>query len=289
MTSKIWSIGLVLLTIFPIHLHAQSLPEGSPDSVDFPFVHDTPVMLEAKVNLAIPSATPTPKVEGFVPFDVGERFKYGVGWGKVLRAGTVTMEVKDIIDYQDHDVYRVLVKAKSSTGFSIFYRVRDELESLIDVEGLFSRRYWTKQEEGRLKFERKYEADQENNTLYYNDKEYYIEYGIQDEISAVFYVRTLDLEVGTPVYVDMFAKGKSWRVKCDVVKIETIKVPAGEFETILVEPELHFDGVMKKGKVKVWFSNDKYRIPVQVRSKIAIGSIWVRLEKYQISEKIASD
>jgi hypothetical protein len=160
---------------------------------------------------------------------------------------------------------------------------------LIDVDGLFSRRYWTKQEEGRLKFERKYEADQENNVLYQDDKEYYIRYGIQDEVSAVFYVRTLNLQVGEPVYVDIFARGKNWRVKCAVTQTETIKVPAGEFETILVEPELHFDGVMKKGKIKVWFSDDTRRIPIQVRSKIAIGSILVRLEEYKMSDKIIYD
>jgi hypothetical protein len=89
------------------------------------------------------------------------------------------------------------------------------------------------------------------------------------------------------VYVDIFAKRKNWQVKCDVLKIETIKVPAGEFETIVVEPELHFDGIMKKGKIRVWFTNDKRRIPVQVRSKIAIGSILIRLEEYKMSEAVA--
>ncbi len=60
-------------------------------------------------------------------------------------------------------MYPIVVEAKSNAVFSLFYRVRDTLESLIDVEGLFSRRYWTKQDEAYEKSERKYEFDQENN------------------------------------------------------------------------------------------------------------------------------
>ena len=255
----------MLVIAFPGNFYAQPLAERN-SVPHVPVVH----MLEAKLNVpSTPPALPTPKAEKFVPFRVGEKFKYSVGWGKILRAGTVTVEVEDIIDYQGYDVYRILVTARSSKGFSLFFRVRDELESLIDVDGLFSRRYWTKQEEGRLKFERKYEADQENNVLYQDDKEYYIRYGIQDEVSAVFYVRTLDLQVGNPVYVDIFARGKNWRVKCAVTQTETIKVPAGEFETILVEPELHFDGVMKKGKSKSGFQmiNDVSRFRYEAKSR----------------------
>ncbi len=272
MKYHVWGIGIVLILMIPGVLAAQTLPDD--------------VMLEAKLRLPATPATPTPIPQKAYPFGVGERFTYSVGWQNILNAGTVTMEVKDIIDYQGHDVYQVIVIAKSNKFFSVFYRVRDKLESLIDVDGLFSRRYWTKQDEGNEKRERKYEFDQENNTVLYKGKEYYIRYGIQDEISAVFYVRTRDLEVGTPVYVDIFARRQNWQVKCDVPGSETIEVPAGKFETIIVEPELRFDGVMKQGKVRVWFTNDERRIPVKVKSKITIGSIIIKLEDYHMSEDV---
>ena len=270
-----------LIIICSLPLSAQE----TTDNQEFSAPSQAPVSqntLEAKLNVPLPSATPTPEVKKEVPFQVGERLKYSVGWGKVLDAGAAIMEVEDIIDYQGHKVYRIVVEAKSNSVFSLFYRVRDTLESLIDVNGLFSRRYWTKQDEAYEKRERKYEFDQENNVAHHKGQDYYIRYGIQDEVSAVFYVRTLDLQVGQPVYVDIFARGKNWQVKCEVLATETLEVPAGKFETIIVEPELRFDGVMKKGKVKVWFTNDEHRIPVQVRSKIAIGSILIRLEDYRL-------
>ena len=93
-------------------------------------------------------------------------------------------------------------------------------------------------------------------------------------------MRTLALEIGQPINVNVFAKRKTSVVTCNVIRRETIKVPAGKFETILVEPILDFDGVMKKGKMQVWFTDDERRIPVQVKSKMTIGSVVVRLEKY---------
>jgi len=244
--------------------------------------------LEAKLTIPAAGPTPTPSVPKFVPFGVGERFKYSVNWGNIY-AGSATLELKEVLDYQGYPVYQVLVEADSSAFFSVFFPVHDRLESLIDVKGLFSRRYWTKQHEGNWQGERKYEFDQENNTVKYKDDTYYIRYGIQDELSAIFYARTLDLQVGTPVYVDIFARKQNWQVKCNVLTTEKVKVGAGEFDTILVEPELRFDGIMKKGKAKVWFTNDNRRIPVQVKSKFILGAISLELESYQLAKELASN
>ena len=243
--------------------------------------------IQAKLRIPSSESTPTPAIPKFIPFGVGEEFTYAVNWGNI-NAGSAILAIEDIIEYQGHKVYQVIVDAKSNKFFSVFYPIHDILESLIDVNGLFTRRYWTKQDEGNRKSERKYEFHQEQNIVKYKDKDYYIRYGIQDEISSILYVRTLDLRVGTPVYVDIFAKKKNWQVKCNVLKIEKIKVPAGEFETILVEPELRFDGVMKKGKAKIWFTNDKWHIPVQVQSKVKIiGAITMKLKSYRLGKEVA--
>jgi hypothetical protein len=270
----VWSlIGLCML-IFVTNILAEEL------SIK-------PEYTEATLRIPAPEASPTPDVPKLIPFKVGEKFEFSVNWGNV-KAGSATMRIEDLLDYQGHDVYQVIVEAKSSKFFSVFYPVRDKLESLIDVKGLFSRRYWTKQDEGNRKWERKYEFEQENNFAKYKDKTYYIRSGIQDEVSAIFFVRTLDLQVGTPVYVDIFAKRQNWQVRCDVLKTEKVKVPAGEFETILVEPELKFEGLWKKGKAKIWLTNDERRIPVKVETKFVIGSINMQLEHYQLGDNVAS-
>lgn len=241
---------------------------------------------EAKIIVPTLPGAPLQETRKSAPFGVGERLKFSVGWG-ALRAGTATVEIEDIVDFQGYKVYQVVAKAKSSGVFSAIYLVRDRIESLIDVNGLFSRRYWMQMDEANEKRDRQFIFDQENNLVKYNDKTYYIRYGIHDEISAVYYARTLDLHVGNPVYINIFSKRQNWQVKVNVLKTERITVPAGEFDTIVIEPELQFDGIMKKGKVKVWLTNDQWRIPVQVRSKIAIGSITIQLEEYELGKQLA--
>ena len=247
-----------------------------------PHISDETEALEAKREVPVPTITVTPKTEAPVPYRVGERLEYSIGWGKILSAGEARVEVEELFNFRGHDTYKVVATAKSNTIISLFYQNHVRLESLIDRYGLFSRRYWNYQHENRRIRERIFEFDQEKNTATYKDDEYYIPYGVQDEVSSVFYMRTMDFTVGESVYIDIFSKPEIWRVKCNVIKTETLRVPAGEFETIVVEPELHFDGVMKKGKVRVWFTNDERRIPVQVRSKITIGSILVRLKDFRL-------
>ncbi len=229
-------------------------------------------------NIAPELSTPERAIP--IPFGVGENLEYSIKWGK-FTAGKATVSIDDQMNYQGHDVFRILVKGISSPAVSLFYYAKQEMESLIDADGLFTRRYFSKiKENGKLR-ERLYEFDQENNRATYKSKNYYIPYGIHDEVSAVFYMRTLDLQVGQPIDVNIFAKRRTSVVTCHVIRRETIKVPAGKFDTILVEPILDFDGVMKKGKMQVWFTADERRIPVQVKSKMTIGSVVVRLEKYE--------
>ncbi len=238
--------------------------------------------MESKLTPEIAPELSTPERPVLVPFGVGERLDYSIKWGK-FTAGNATVSIDDLLDYQGHEVFRILVKGMSSPSVSLFYFAKQEMESFIDAKGLFTRRYFSKIKENKKHRERLYEFDQENNRVAYKDKTYDIPYGIHDEVSAVFYMRTLDLEVGQPINLNVFAKRQTSVVKCNVIRRETIKVPAGKFKTILVEPILDFDGVMKKGKMQVWFTDDERRIPVQVKSKMTIGSVVVRLEKYALS------
>ena len=62
----------------------------------------------------------------------------------------------------------------------------------------------------------------------------------------------------------------------DVVRRETITVPAGTFDTFLIEPDLaHVGGVFEKSpdaKIQLWVSADHRRLPVKLKSKVIVGS-----------------
>ncbi len=107
----------------------------------------------------------------------------------------------------------------------------------------------------------------------------------QDAFSAIYYLRTQTLEVGDTVYIDNFTDGRFYSMKVIVHKKETVSVKAGTFDCILVEPVLHAVGVFKhSGKLKVWLTDDRLRMPVLMKSKVLVGSISAELTDYQLGD-----
>jgi len=59
---------------------------------------------------------------------------------------------------------------------------------------------------------------------------------------------------------------------------ERVKVPAGEFDCVAIEPMLNAGGIFKnKGRLVIWITDDARRMPVLMRSKVTIGSVSVLL------------
>jgi hypothetical protein len=67
-------------------------------------------------------------------------------------------------------------------------------------------------------------------------------------------------------------------------------VDAGTFDCLVVEPFLRYPGIFtQKGRVRVWVTNDRYKIPVLVRSKVVIGDVSAVLKEYKLAEKFRND
>ncbi|MCI5160291.1 MAG: DUF3108 domain-containing protein, partial [Candidatus Electrothrix sp. AUS1_2] len=55
----------------------------------------------------------------------------------------------------------------------------------------------------------------------------------------------------------------------------------GQKDTIKVMPKMNFKGLYDKdGDTVFWLTDDSCRIPVEIRSKILIGSLVAELEEY---------
>jgi hypothetical protein len=66
-----------------------------------------------------------------------------------------------------------------------------------------------------------------------------------------------------------------------VLRKEHIKVPAGEFDAIVVRPAIKTKGIFSEGgRAEVWLSDDSNRIMLQMKSKLPFGSLNLYLTKY---------
>jgi len=99
-----------------------------------------------------------------------------------------------------------------------------------------------------------------------------------DMLSGFFHVRTIPLQEGVPVYVDIFDRKKLWNTEIQVLRREEIEIPLGRFRTIVIKPLLKTEGIFaRRGDMIIWLSDDDRRIPVQMKSKVRVGSITVTL------------
>ena len=73
--------------------------------------------------------------------------------------------------------------------------------------------------------------------------------------------------------------------KARVIKRETIQVPHGKYDTFLVEVDMDdINSLFKKSKnakLSIWVTADDSRIPVQIKSKVSIGSFIAQLVSHE--------
>jgi hypothetical protein len=237
-------------------------------------------------------------------FSVGEKFTFDIRYG-FIKAGSATMEVKDLVFVHDSiPAYRIISTAKSSKGFDFIYKVRDSVESVIDTMGFFSWQFRKQLREGGYKFDLDVNYDQIHGRAYietirYHDKEPLmikkretfeipIPKYVIDVLGAFYFVRTHYLETGMPIDMINQDNKKIYNLRVYIQKKERIKVGAGEFDCIMVEPQLKGDAIFKqKGRLWVWLTDDELKIPVKMKSKAFIGSITSHLVKIEgVKKKI---
>jgi len=219
-----------------------------------------------------------------VAFGVNERLTFDINYG-FINAGTATMEVVDLIDYENRPCYQIVSTANSNSFFSTFYKVDDRVESIIDATGIFSWRFEKKLREGGYRADLWYTFDQRGHFVHFKKDTLPADPYVQDALSSLYYVRTQQLEVGKSLYVQNFTDGRFYPLKVIVHKKERITVKAGTFDCIVVEPILEAVGVFKhEGKLKVWLTDDRLKMPVLMKSRVLVGSIAAELTDYKLGE-----
>jgi hypothetical protein len=215
-------------------------------------------------------------------FGVGEKLNFEVKYG-FISAGSASMEVIKLVEYQGRPCYQLATVARSNSFFSSFYRVEDRVESSMVASGLYSWRFEKHLREGSYNSDRQYDLDQENHRVVYKNDTIEVAPFVQDALSTLYYVRTQPLEVGKSFFLDNFIDGKKYHLEVKVLKRETVTVQAGTFDCIVVEPITQSVGLFKhEGQLKVWLTDDRLRMPVLMKSKVIIGSIGVELIDYRL-------
>ena len=217
-------------------------------------------------------------------FKEGEKLTFDLNYGFVT-AGIAVMEIPKIKKISGREAYHVTFEVNSVPSFDMFYKVRDRYETYIDVEGLFPWRFEQHIREGG--YTRDFSAffDQRKGKAKTSEGEYEIPLYVNDIVSAFYFARTFDysgLKENDLFHLQNFYKDKVYDLDVKYLGKETIEVPAGKFDCIIVEPLVKEGGLFKhEGNIIVWLTDDQYKMPVKVRTKIVIGYVEAKLTKYE--------
>ncbi len=221
-------------------------------------------------------------------FDIGEDLHYVVKWG-LITAGYSTLSIKGIETVNGRPVYHFVSEAKSGGVAGAFYHVEDHNEAWLDQQAIVSVRYEKRINEGKYRIEESTLIDQPRHHFrmqsfrfdknLYEQKEGDVPPNVLDVLGSLYYVRLLPLEVGQSYVMDVLSGDKVYPLEVTVKKRQTIKVPAGQFDTYLVQPLLRAPGIFvaKGKKLEIWLTADERRIPVRMRSEIFIGHVSAEL------------
>ena len=215
-------------------------------------------------------------------FGVGETLLYDIGWQSIV-AGRGQMTVGQPVDTNGHLCFPIVSTVESSPFFSTFYRVDDSAISFMDVRQLYPIRFEKYLREGKYRSDQIAEFDPTTGKAYTPKDTIPVPPYVQDALSLLYYVRTLDLKPDTELTLENFTGKKTYTLTVRVLHRERIEVKAGTFSTIVVEPLLQAAGLFKQeGKLKVWLTDDRLHLPVLMKTKVLVGSIVAELTDYRL-------
>ena len=104
-----------------------------------------------------------------------------------------------------------------------------------------------------------------------------------DDGSFLYFLRTVPLEVGRTYEFNNYFRPDRNPVTIRVLRREQVRVPAGTFNAIVVQPTVKTrSGIFgESGRAEVWLSDDDERVVLQLQSRLAIGSLNMYLKSHR--------
>jgi hypothetical protein len=231
------------------------------------------------VGADAPRPTPrpiAPAVAGRIPFRVGERLTYAAHVS-FFSAGSATMSIEDAQDIRGHSTYHSIFDVR---GHVLWFHVNDHSESWFDPATMISYRQVQHVDESRYQADRVYE--------FYPDRRVYVRNGEEgksvampmDEDAFIYFLRTIPLEVGKTYSFDRYYHLERNPIVVTVERREHVKVPAGEFDALVLKPVIKSKGLFSESRdTEVWLSDDSARTIVRLKSKLPVGTLYLDLKQ----------
>ncbi len=212
-----------------------------------------------------------------IPFNVGERLTYTLQFNVIkMGRGYLSVESNDTI--AGIPSYHVKFQANTRKFADRIFRVRDQINIWLNKTDLTTLKINKEISEGSYHKTYYTLIDYDNLIAITNKDTIKINGIVRDPYSLLYYLRTISLKVGQILDFTTFDNKKLTDFQVIVDGKETIATPAGKFPCIIIKPFREGKTLFKnEGDMKIWFSDDELRLPVQIQIKLKYGSMLLQL------------
>ena len=230
-------------------------------------------------------------------FRLGERMEYRVHYG-IFNAGVAVLTIYPrIFMVHDRPCYRIEITGKSVGLFDLVTHIDDVWGSYLDTAAVVSQEFYQWIHEGKYKKKEVVEFDHPRQVAIAHrlDKEtgklkskveFPMPENTQDMVSGYYWMRTFDFDTiypGDHFIITGFYDDTVYHVKINFLGRERLKTKAGEFNTLVVSPEMPKNQFFRgKHPVQLWMSDDRYKMPLKVKADLLVGAVEIDIVMYNM-------
>ena len=211
---------------------------------------------------------------------LGEKLYFEVSWMGV-NVGFGQIEVKEKTTVNGREAYHLVATAQTNQVLSALYPVYDQAQSWVDAKTFYSLKFRKTLSEGHYRADEEVEFHpEEKKGLYhsYKDgsrKEFRIDGPVHDIVSAFYWFRLQEASPGQSVKTVVNSEEKTWDLEVKTLGLANKVIhELGTIGTLYVEPKTSLKGALySRGRVWVYFTADKRRMPVWVLFKTPFGPV----------------
>jgi uncharacterized protein DUF3108 len=178
-----------------------------------------------------------------------------------------------------------------SRGFvSLLYPVHDEFRSTFDPTDMCSLQISKSVREGRRHKDTRIVFDSRRKQAILDERDLgrpgdpskHAETGIPgcvtDLVTAFYYLRAQPMQAGQQILVPVNDGGKTAEVTVQVQGREEIHTAIGRRFAFRLEPTVLGQLYMRPGRMLIWFSDDRQRLPLRIKAMLSVGTITGELQ-----------
>ena len=216
-------------------------------------------------------------------FQAGEVLSYKLKYGFITAAEATIKVMNSDLKFEDNETYKLIVDAKTSGTFDIFYKIRDHYDSYIDKTKLTPYFYqedikeasYTRKDKARFTQEAKKVVSNKGTFTAPTNQTF-------DLVSAYYFARSLDiskLKIGEKFKLNYFLGDGIHQLEIKYVGKEVVKSKLGNIRCLKFSPSIDPGRIFRKDSaLYLWITDDGNRVPVKAQVEIIVGAVTMEIK-----------